>query len=175
MKQKEEQISLFDPGMPFGKMCPVRTVQTAERTSELSSKSSAASSTPEFMFLDLRGGAGSPLVPLWERGFPSHGARWTPNIGESPKDAVECGLSQILEDKVPLKYYLSAKACEGILRRAKRHGVALDPRLEKALERQVKVQDALRMGEGEYLIAGTTKSSLQSATGRQQARDFTTR
>ena len=142
MKQKEEQMSLFDPDMPYGKMCPVRTVQTAERTSEPSSKSSAASSTPEFMFLDLRGDAGSPLVPLWERGFPSHGARWTRNIGECPKDAVECGLSQILEDEVPPKYYLSAKACKGILKRAKRRGVALDPRFQEALERQAKVQTA---------------------------------
>ena len=147
MKQKEEQMSLFDPDMPFGRMSQVRTVQTAERTSEPSSKSSAASSTPEFMFLDLRGDAGSPLVPLWERDFPSHGARWTRNIGVCPKDAVECGLSQILEERVHPKYYLSAKACEGILRRAKRRGVALDPRLEEALERQAKVQDALRMGE----------------------------
>lgn len=139
MKQKEEQMSLFDPDMPFGKMCLVRTVQTAERTSEPSSKSSAASSPPEFMFLDLRGDAGSPLVPLWERGFPSLGERWTPNIGECPKDAVASGLSQILEDEVPLKYYLSAKACKGILRRAKRRGVALDPRLVEALERQAEL------------------------------------
>ena len=107
MKQKEEQMSLFDPDMPYGKMCPVRTVQTAERTS-----------------------------------FPSHGARWTRNIGECPKDAVECGLSQILEDEVPPKYYLSAKACKGILKRAKRRGVALDPRFQEALERQAKVQTA---------------------------------
>lgn len=138
MKQKEEQMSLFDPDMPFGKMCPVRTVQTAEKTSEPSSKSSAASSTQEFMFLDLRGDAGSPLVPLWERGFPSHGARWTPNIGECPKDAVESGLSQILEDEVPLKYYLSATACAGILRRAERRGKELPQMLKEALEEQAR-------------------------------------
>lgn len=147
MKQKEEQMSLFDPDMPFGKMCPVRTVQTEERTSEPSSKSSAASSTPEFMFLDLREGAGSPLVPLWERGFPSLGARWTPNIGECPNAVEESGLSQILEEIVPLKYYLSATACKGILRRAKRRGVALDPRLEEALEWQAKSMDAFATGE----------------------------
>lgn len=55
------------------------------------------------------------------------------NIGESPKDAKEYTLSQILEDNVPQKYFLSAKACEGILRRAKEKGKQIAPELEQAL------------------------------------------
>lgn len=52
------------------------------------------------------------------------------------KDAVESTLSQILEANVPKKYYLSAKACEGILRRAERRGKELPPMLKTALEQQ---------------------------------------
>ena len=151
MKQKEEQMSLFDPDMPFGKMSPVRTVQTAEKTSEPSSKSSAASSTPEFMFLDLRADAGSPLVPLWEQGFPSLGVRWTRSIGEYPKDAEESGLSQILEEDVPLKYYLSEKACLGISRRSEKRGQPLDPRLKAALQMQAMIQHSFTTGEAMVL------------------------
>ena len=165
MKQKEEQMSLFDPDMPFGKMCPVRTAQTVERTSEPSSKSSAASSTPEFMFLDLRGDAGSPLVPLWERGFQLLGERWTPNFGECPKDAVASGLSQILEDKVPLKYYLSAKACLGILRRSEKRGQPLDPRLKAALQMQAMIQHSFATGEA--MVLGEFPRLLRATTGTE--------
>lgn len=58
------------------------------------------------------------------------------NIGESPSVAVESTLSQILEDNVPEKYYLSQKACEGILRRAERRGKKLPDVLKTALEQQ---------------------------------------
>lgn len=49
---------------------------------------------------------------------------------------VESTLSQILEDNVPEKYYLSQKACEGILRRAERMGKKLPDVLKTALEQQ---------------------------------------
>ena len=55
------------------------------------------------------------------------------NIGESPRDAVESRLSWILEDNVPQRYYLSARACEGILSRASRRGKALPEILRAAL------------------------------------------
>jgi hypothetical protein len=54
---------------------------------------------------------------------------------ESPKDAVEFLLSHILETGiVPEQYYLSATACLGILRRAKKRGKALPDALRVALE-----------------------------------------
>lgn len=53
-----------------------------------------------------------------------------------PSVAVESTLSQILEDNVPEKYYLSQKACEGILRRAERMGKKLPDVLKTALEQQ---------------------------------------
>jgi hypothetical protein len=52
-----------------------------------------------------------------------------------PNDDVVCSLSDILETgAVPQQYYLSRKACRGILRRADRRGKALPPMLLKALQ-----------------------------------------
>ena len=63
----------------------------------------------------------------------------TLNTLESPKDAVESFLSDILVEivDVPEKYYLSPKACEGILRRAESRGKKLPPVLKQALMRRV--------------------------------------
>ena len=54
----------------------------------------------------------------------------------SPNDVRVSSLSQILQDQAPRKYYLSRKACQGILRRAQQRGKALPPPLEQALRRQ---------------------------------------
>lgn len=59
------------------------------------------------------------------------------NIGECPSDAVESHLSWILEDNVPEKYYLSAKACQGILTRASHRGKELPEILRMALEQMI--------------------------------------
>ena len=71
----------------------------------------------------------------------SHGASSMLNIGESPNVAVESSLSRILQptEDVRAKYYLSQKACLGILRRAKARGKALPKELKEALERQAKI------------------------------------
>ena len=53
---------------------------------------------------------------------------------ESHKGAEECLLSDVLEvGDLPQKYYLSPKACQGILRRAEARGKKLPPMLESAL------------------------------------------
>jgi hypothetical protein len=44
---------------------------------------------------------------------------------------------------VPGKYYLSAKACEGILRRAERRGKELPPMLKEALEQMIEREKEL--------------------------------
>ena len=54
------------------------------------------------------------------------------NTGESPNAAVGSRLSQILEATPQEKYSLSAKACQGILRRAERRGKDL-PKLLKTV------------------------------------------
>jgi len=58
------------------------------------------------------------------------------NISEYPNVVVESTLSQILQAEVPQKYYLSPKACQGILRRAAARGKELPEMLKTALERQ---------------------------------------
>lgn len=59
----------------------------------------------------------------------------TLNISEYPSDAVVCSLSDILETgDLPQRYFLSAKACRGILRRAEKRGKDLPPMLARALE-----------------------------------------
>lgn len=65
------------------------------------------------------------------------GESLTLNIGEYPNVENESTLSEILEDNVPEKYYLSPKACLGILRRAKNKGRKLPDNLRIALEQKV--------------------------------------
>ena len=66
------------------------------------------------------------------------GGCWMHSSSESPNGVEEClsSLSSILQPQqdVPIRYYLSAKACEGILRRADRRGKVLPERLRRALE-----------------------------------------
>ena len=59
----------------------------------------------------------------------------TLNTSEYPSAAVESSLSDILiiGQTLPQKYYLSRKACAGILRRAAKYKRKLPPLLEKAL------------------------------------------
>ena len=51
--------------------------------------------------------------------------------------AVVSTLSQVLSTNAPEKYYLSAKACAGILRRAQTRGKHLPEILREALSRQL--------------------------------------
>lgn len=67
------------------------------------------------------------------------------NIGECPNAERESLLSWILQVDVPEKYYLSAKACRGILIRASRRGKKLPDILGQAL------LDVIRGGES-YLL-----------------------
>ena len=63
------------------------------------------------------------------------GKRWTLNGSESPRDASVCSLSDVLEtEPVPQRYFLSAKACAGILRRAENRGKKLPDALYQALQ-----------------------------------------
>ena len=136
MPQEMQQMSLFDLDTQYGKMCQVRTVQTVEMISELSLKNSAGLSMTKFQFLDLRKDCGAPLVQLWEMDIPLLGVPWMRSIGEYPSVVEGSGLWQILEESVPLKYYLSEKACLGILRRCEKRGKLLDPRLKASLQMQ---------------------------------------
>lgn len=69
-----------------------------------------------------------------DAGIASRGGFWTLSISDSPKDAAVCSLSEVLEMEVAPKYYLSPKACLGILSRAERRGKPLPTHLRRALE-----------------------------------------
>lgn len=58
----------------------------------------------------------------------------TLSSSESPSDAAGCSLSDVLEpEPVPDRYYLSARAARGVLRRAEKRGRDLPPLLLEAL------------------------------------------
>ena len=107
------------------------------RTSGSSWKRSSALKAIPFQSLDLTPGAGNLLGEFyWELISPWRGGASTLNTGVSPRGAKESSLSQILQADPPLKYYLSPKACLGILRRAFERGKELPPKLEGALKIQ---------------------------------------
>jgi len=67
-------------------------------------------------------------------GMAYRGELWTLDTSESPSDAVECSLSQVLNPTAPARFSLSAKAASGILRRARRRDKELPAALVIALE-----------------------------------------
>lgn len=118
----------------FGKMFPERSAQTAEKISEPCWKNLPALNSQTFQFLDLRVGAdGAKPEQSPETDGVWLGDSSTLNIGECPNAERESLLSQILEDNVPQKYYLSARACQGILTRASRRGKPLPDILRQAI------------------------------------------
>jgi hypothetical protein len=108
----------------------------AAKTSAPSSKKRRGSSNRNALFLDLRTENGRTPDASWATDGPLHGAYTMRSFGECPNVAAESRLSRILEEEVHPKYYLSAKACEGIIRRAERRGKELPPMLREALMRQ---------------------------------------
>lgn len=71
------------------------------------------------------------------RDVKSHGECLTLNIGASPSIAKESSLLRVLEiGGVDQKYYLSPKACQGILRRAKARKKQLPELLYRVLKHQ---------------------------------------
>jgi hypothetical protein len=74
-------------------------------------------------------GGWSTSGTAWPGGF------WTRAGSESPSAAVASSLSDVLETRaVPPRYWLSARAAAGILRRAAKRGKTLPTRLQQALE-----------------------------------------
>jgi hypothetical protein len=106
-----EFLSAFGQSFSSGKTCPVSLVQTADGT--------LLPSSGRFK----NSGMGGPTES------------WTLSTSEYPSAVVECSLSDVLETgEVPQRYFLSRKACEGILRRAGKRGKKLPWALEIALK-----------------------------------------
>ncbi len=100
----------------YGKMSPAHYTLTAETTS-------------------------LPSFEGWmNAGIMSHGECLTLNISEFHSAAAESSLWQILETETPQTYYLSAKACRGLLRRGLERG-NLPPLLAQLLQAQAELLD----------------------------------
>lgn len=120
----------------FGKMSPEPYPATKARISGRSSRSSRAVPSQGPLCLDLRAGSGGLLGASWETGGALLGGYTTRSFGECPSADVVSRLSWILEDIVHPKYFLSVKACRGVLARAAGRGKPLPDVLYRALTYQ---------------------------------------
>lgn len=91
---------------------------------------------PNARCLCLKRHDGPTPTYTWEMDGALRTELLTHNTGEFPSEDAASTLSQILQAEVPEKYYLSQKACLGILRRASARGKELPEVLRLALERQ---------------------------------------
>lgn len=135
-EQTEGQVTWSDLGLWSGKMCPELSAATKGETSRQSSKRLSASQSrkpPILKCLKRDGQLGVATTMRWEDDGAWLGECMTRNTGESPNAAVVSRLSQILEVTPQEKYSLSAKACQGILRRAERRGKDLSEMLKTVL------------------------------------------
>ena len=80
-------------------------------------------------------GIWEPSSGVWETwGMGGRTECWTLSGSESPNVADVCSLSDVLETEgVPHKYFLTPRACAGILDRAQRRGKSLPAILKMAL------------------------------------------
>ena len=119
-----------------GKTSPALSPPTEETISRLSSKQLSELKKKGSRCLRLKITDGRKRTYYWETDGAWLTEFSTLNTGPSPNGEQESTLSQILLAEVPEKYYLSPKACLGILRRASVRGKELPEVLRKALERQ---------------------------------------
>ena len=144
----EGQVSMSDLGIWCGKTSPEPSLPENQRAkiSASSSKKYAELAAIPYMFLDLTPGTGNLLGQYeWEMLSPWRGESSIRNTGPAPRSAAGVStLSQILQAKVPRKYYLSKTACLGILRRAEERGKELPETLERAL----RIQSGLSAPDG---------------------------
>lgn len=144
MFYEDEQVSMFAPDSCAGKMSPAHSPAGSKRemTSGSFWRKHSELVYQEFMFLKITLGDGDILgQPYWEILSPYVGESSTLNTGVCPRVARGSSLWQILEPHPQRKYYLSRKACLGILRRARKRGKELPATLKLALE----MQSGLRM------------------------------
>ena len=134
-----EQLSIYDLDIWCGRMFPEPSPAAHQkaRTSGAFSRRSSELKSVVFQSLDLTPGAGNLLgESYWELISPWRGDALMLNTGVSPREEKGSSLSQILQDDPPDKYYLTRKACLGILRRASERGKELPEKLKRALEIQ---------------------------------------
>jgi DNA (cytosine-5)-methyltransferase 1 len=139
----------------FGRTCPEHFPATAEKILEPCWKNLPAWNSQTLLFLDLRGGAdGAKPEQSPETDGLWLGDSLTLNIGECPREENVSLLSQILEVNAPEKYFLSVKACRGILTRASRRGKALPELLKTALLEMIEWWETDATASQETLLTG---------------------
>ena len=132
-------LHVYDLDSWCGKMFPEPSpaAHQKEKTSGVSSRRSPELKSVVFQSLDLTHGHGNLLgESYWELISPWRGDASTLNTGVSPREENGSSLSRILQDDPPKRYYLTRRACLGILRRAAERGKELPEKLKRALEIQ---------------------------------------
>ena len=135
------QVGLFDLDTWSGRTSLERSAAESQkaRTSQPSSKKSSKSQSQTPMCVcvyQTEDGAKPGVTTLRMVNGALLGEFTTRSFGEFPSEENASRLSQILEASPPQTYFLSAKACQGILTRANRRGKKLPPELEAALLKQ---------------------------------------
>lgn len=146
-----------------GKMSEELLAQAKVKTSDVCWKDLHALSSQTFQFLDLqeRTESGQNLEQFPVMDGLLHGDCSTLNTGESPSVARESRLSWILEDNVPQKFYLSARACQGILVRASRRGKPLPELLKQALLDMIEWWNPGTLSQVVQKVKGTRRSGRE--------------
>ena len=109
--------------------------------------------------------------PYWELRSPYREGKPPLNTGPAPREPIHSSLSDILEEAPDSKYYLSATACRGILRRAEERGKELPPQLEAALRVQSGLTSQTRDVPVEAIPIGDYPVAF-AANQRDEVRDL---
>ena len=173
-----------------------------EQTSDVCLKNWRELKNQKFQYLCLKAENGCPQVASLETHGALHGEPTMPSIGESHKGGEEypfCAdsmiqmqlkscfntsekpttprpskLSDILETDPDPRYFLSAKACLGILRRAEERGKELPDLLERVLRKQAGLPvDSDSNGQGTYSIEGNGTRASHHGSGIGDGAMFT--
>ena len=138
------QMTIFDfldPICGSGKTSAAHSRQIPAVTSEKSLKKSQGSSRPMFLYLCLKTENGA-MPDVWTvTDGQSLGVCETQLTKECHREEEESFLWQILEETVQEKYFLSEKACRGILRRSEKRGKTLPKVLKNALMKQGNISE----------------------------------
>lgn len=127
--EPDGQLTLLELGGPEDAAAQPRRKAPAKSVSELVAI--------PYLYLDLSPGH----VDLfgnhyWELRSPYREGKPPLNTGPAPREPIHSSLSEILESDPDAGYYLSVRACRGILRRADERGKELPPQLKAALMAQ---------------------------------------
>lgn len=125
----------------FGRTCPASYQAGAMRRQQIQEIPANDGGKPQTL---------TPFLPRFANaGIVAPGRCWTLNTVEWRNGAGVCSLSDILETgKLPQRFFLTPKACRGILRRAARRGKELPETLRIALEAVAQEPNELATREG---------------------------